>query len=150
MKLIKVFFAILIVLVSCTTSDDGPSDKDFGLDPSLETKEAKTMVATNNAFAFDFFKEIANTEAAENYMVSPLSLTLALGMTYNGADGDTKAAFGDVLGYADVNAANSFNQNLIKSLTASGSGAVLNLAQAIWIKDDFPVEADFINTNQQF
>ncbi|SDE64968.1 serpin B [Pricia antarctica] len=150
MKFIKAYFAILLVLVGCTTSDDGPSDKDLGLDRALETTEAKTMVATNNEFALDFFKEIATTEAAENYMVSPLSLSLALGMTYNGADGDTKAAFGDVLGYADVDAANSFNKKLIKSLTASGSGAVLNLAQAIWIKDDFPVEADFVTTNQNF
>ncbi len=150
MKLTKVFFGILILLFGCTTSDDGPSDKDLGFDPALETVQAKAMVTANNAFALDFFKEIANDEEAENYMVSPLSLTLALGMTYNGANEDTEKAFGDVLGYGDVDGANSFNQNLIKSLTASGSGATLNLAQAIWIQNDFPVEPDFVNINQEF
>ena len=98
----------------------------------------------------EFFKEVVANEEAENYMVSPLSLSLALGMTYNGADGDTKTAFGTVLGYDDVTEANVFNKKLINSLTASGTGADVGLANAIWIKNDFPVEEDFVSVNQKY
>ncbi|HEA22315.1 MAG TPA: hypothetical protein ENH87_15535 [Pricia antarctica] len=39
------------------------------------------MVYTNNSLALDFFREIPKTETSEEYMLSPLSLTSALGMT---------------------------------------------------------------------
>ena len=147
MKFKEVFLVIfMIFLASCSTSDDG----DMGYDSELESAEAKAMVLTNNTFALDFFKEISKDGEAENYMVSPLSLSMALGMTYNGADGDTESAFGDVLGYEDVDGANKFNQKLMKSLMADGSGARLNLANAIWIRNDFPVERDFVAVNKTF
>lgn len=141
-----VLLSVAIVLASCSNTSENEGGS--GRDPDLQTVAAKAMVAANNEFALKLFNEVASTEAAENYMVSPLSVSLALGMTYNGADGTTATEFGNVLGYTDVAAANSFNQKLITSLTASDSGAKLDLAQAIWIQDDFPVEQDFVEANQ--
>lgn len=135
-----------IVLASCSNTSE--NDGESGLDPDLQTVAAKAMVETNNEFALKFFSEVAGTEESENYMVSPLSVSLALGMTYNGADGTTAQEFGHVLGYTDVAASNGFSQKLIKSLTASDNGAKLDLAQAIWIQDDFSVEQDFVEANQ--
>ena len=140
------FWVLLFFLMGCSISEED----DFGHNPELESAAAKAMVANNNTFAMDFFKEISNGEELENYMVSPLSLSMALGMTYNGAEGQTETAFGDVLGYEDVDGANKFNQKLIKSLMVAGNGATLNLANAIWIRDDFPVETDFVAINQKY
>ena len=151
MRYIGIFLlAVFFFFSSCTTSDDATDGGDLGLDPDLETVEAKASIQKNNEFALDFFREVVANEEEENYMVSPLSLALALGMTYNGAAGTTAEAFGTVLGQDDVEVANGFNQKLIKSLTASGTGADVGLANAIWIKNDFPVEEEFVSVNRMY
>ena len=147
---IKFFLLALtsLVLTNCNTTDNPKVDS--GINPELQTTEAQAMVEANNEFAISLFKEVAETEASENYMVSPLSVSMALGMVHNGTGGQTNSEFNDILGYPDVSFANDFNQSLIASLTASDAGATLNLANAIWVENGFPVEEEFISVNEEY
>ncbi|MEM8510512.1 MAG: serpin family protein [Bacteroidota bacterium] len=147
MKAQVVLFVLGVVLmVGCDTSEDIPTFENN----ELETAEAKALVSQNNQFAIEFFRKVAQNETEENYMVSPLSLSMALGMVHNGADGDTKSAFDEVLGRGTaLNQLNQFNENLRRSLTTKIQGTDMNLANAIWIQEDFPVATSFVEVNRK-
>tara|TARA_R110002012_G_scaffold322033_1_gene553997 strand:- start:7708 stop:8916 length:1209 start_codon:yes stop_codon:yes gene_type:complete len=141
-------FLLLILIFSCENQTE---ETVFEENPELQTIAAKAMIARNNDFAIDFFKTVAQNEDKLNYMVSPISLSLALGMVHNGVAGETKNAFDATLGngfsLAEVNA---FNQMLMASLRANSSGVSFDLANAIWAQNNFPIEPAFINTNKEF
>ena len=61
-----------------------------------------TLIAADNAFAFDVFKGINAQQGEGNVFVSPLSVAMALGMTYNGASGTTREAMQATLGLQDM------------------------------------------------
>jgi len=72
---------------SCDRFSDNPEPKTMDL-----TKKSLELIESDNAFGLEFFKEVLTGETSPNIMVSPLSVALALGMTYNGASGTTKEA----------------------------------------------------------
>jgi serpin B len=125
--------------------------ENLNLNSKLTTKDAKIIIDENNKFAFDIFKEVAKAETKDNFMISPVSLSLALGMAYNGSDGETKTAFDDVLNYrTSLLKVNEFNKNLITKLSSNADGSVMEIANSIWIKENFPVKNEFIGLNNDY
>lgn len=105
----------------------------------------------NNEFAFNFLQEINEAETTEdNYMVSPLSASLALSMVYNGANGQTAEEFEDILGYNGFTPAeiNDINRSIIDGLTNGNGNSTFDIANSIWYDEGFPVKQDFIGVNQ--
>ena len=98
--LIFVTVAVILSAASCEKSNND-LNKDLPDPIKIELRASETeMVKSDQQFAFEFFANVFNEEAAEldkNFMVSPLSLSMALAMTWNGADGETKAAMQRVL-----------------------------------------------------
>ena len=84
----------LFILPSCESLD--PIDKETKK-ITLNKKSAEILQA-DRQFAFELFKEVHGLSDEDNLMISPLSTSYALGMTLNGANGDTKDAFRQVLG----------------------------------------------------
>lgn len=83
----------------------------------------------------------------ENPLLSPLSIGLALSMTANGADGDTRSQMEAVLGMP-VEELNTALRSWSAALPAEET-CRLELANAIWFTDDprFTVSQDFLQTN---
>jgi serine protease inhibitor len=50
-------------------------------------KKAGEIIKADEAFGFELFREVYNLSEEDNIMISPLSVSYALGMTYNGAAG---------------------------------------------------------------
>lgn len=146
----KSYFPVLLFVIFLNIScvNEEPSIVE---DYKLKTSEAKAIVKKNNQFAFDFFKEVSNYETKDNFMVSPVSLSLALGMTYNGSEGETKLAFDRTLNYtSSLIEINQFNKNLIGKLSNSADGSVMEIANSIWIREGLLVKDDFVNLNKDF
>ena len=62
------------------------------------TRSEQEMVTNSNAFAFNLFEKVRDDLAeGKSFMISPLSVTYALGMLNNGADGQTKEEICKVL-----------------------------------------------------
>ncbi len=80
------------------------------------TQEEKQLVEQNNNFAFDLFRKVAGKE---NTILSPLSVTYALGMLNNGAAGRTQQEISQVLGFGDVDGQNAFCQKLKQELAGT-------------------------------
>ncbi len=117
------------------------------------SNEAKQLVNADNKFGFDLFKSVVQSEeAGENIMLSPTSVALALAMTYNGAEEETKTAMEETLNLQglSVDEINKSYQHLIDALITVDDKVTLNIANSIWYRNTFSVEQDFINTNQDY
>jgi len=117
------------------------------------TEKQKQLIITSNAFGFEFFKkasEISGNDA--NMMVSPLSVSMALGMTRNGAGGSTLDAITNTLGFAGMNDTeiNESYKYLIETFTSLDPRVKLQIANSIWYRNTFSVEQPFILTNQNY
>ena len=116
-------------------------------------QKAKQLVAGDNRFGLELFKQMSDTGiASKNLMISPLSVSMALSMTYNGAKNRTKEAFDNTLHF-DGLTLEELNQS-VKELTGAllsvDPKITLDIANSIWYKKGFVVESDFINRNKTF
>jgi serine protease inhibitor len=57
------------------------------------------VIQTHNDFGLELLQSVFEKEDAPNVMISPASVSIALGMAYNGAETSTKQAFEEVLNY---------------------------------------------------
>lgn len=86
------------------------------------------------------------TKDGENSMISPISILTALGMTANGAKGDTLKEMESVMfGGKSIDEFNKYYNNLIERITKPTKGS-LSLANSIW----YNTEPDRLTMNQNF
>ncbi len=138
---------MIIMNTTCNMSDDDP-----GIEPELTEKTASLITASND-FGLDLFNYIyAYEEDQENIMVSPLSVSLALAMTYNGALTQTKNDMEKTLRLSGLTSEeiNTSYYNLIEALKKMDAKVKLEIANAIYYRDDFEVEQDFIKINKKY
>ena len=112
MKKITLFlFAMAVAAVSFAQGHEPASDGSKPKEITLTDAE-RELVKANNNFALRLFRE-ARTE--ENAILSPLSITYALGMLNNGATGRTQQEINEVLGFgeAGADAINAFCRKML-------------------------------------
>ena len=92
-------------------------------------------------------------DGKSNTLISPLSVSSALTMTANGAEGQTKDEMEKVLGNGiSLDELNKYLSSFNDSLT-SGEGFKLKNANSIWFRDEenrLTVEKDFLQTNADY
>ena len=95
-----------------------------------------------------FAAALLKSAGEENALISPLSILCALGMTFNGAEGETLGQFERTLGVSRETL-NEYLGSWLASL--QGEDETLHLADGIWIRDDpdLIVEPDFLELNQR-
>ncbi|MBO4851886.1 MAG: serpin family protein [Prevotella sp.] len=117
------------------------------------TKEERQLVQNNNDFAFRLFREArksqsSNPNSQPSMLLSPLSITYALGMANNGAAGKTQQEICNVLGFGDVGAQNEFCQKMMLELLTTGWVDVTtkaNIANTIFVNQGmgYQLQPDF-------
>lgn len=99
------------------------------------------------------FKSSALTTKDKNTLVSPLSIQLALAMTANGANGETKAQMEKLLGgEIKLEQLNEYLHTYVNSLPSTEQSK-MEIANSIWFRDDenrLKVEKDFLQTNADY
>ena len=97
---------------------------------SISQDSLGAAVAANNAFAVDLYARLAPDSAAGNVLTSPISASLALTMTYAGAQGQTATEMATALHLDAVAGTAVFDgQNALSQALASRGEAALMLAQ---------------------
>ena len=138
---------LVFILFGCSKNTSPvPEPEDI-----VMTTKSLQLVKANNDFTFNLFKALPESQG-KNVMVSPLSISLALSMTLNGADGTTKTDMINTLGFNNlsVDEINQVYLDLVVALKKADPNVVLNVANSIWIKKGFPVLEPFITTNQKY
>lgn len=147
----KTIVAILILAAMLTGLYACQKDKTKPELPPTEIKlslKAQQLIVNSNGFGVELFTRTAQAEN-ENVMLSPLSASVALTMLLNGSDGETFNQIRDMLGYppdftiAEINEA--YN-SLVTQLLAADSKVQLNIANAIFYRQDFVVKNPFLET----
>ncbi|WP_346938706.1 serpin family protein [uncultured Clostridium sp.] len=149
MKLKKIISLMLVAIIS--TSLIGCEKFSSKNNEQISAKEVdKKVVEGNNKFAFNIFKEISKDESNKNVFISPLSISMALTMTYNGARENTKAEMNKVLGYEgmDYDKINNDYKILHSYLENLDENIKLNISNSIWIKEGEDINKEFININK--
>ena len=146
---------ITLIAISCFSDPTGP-----GSLPALITELPRSLsqaelnlIEADNAFALKLFREIDAQEAAgSNIFVSPLSVSMALGMTYNGAAGETQQAMAQTLEFQGLNLddVNQGYRDLIDLLFDLDPQIEWQLANSIWYREGFFVEPSFLDINRTF
>jgi len=115
-------------------------------------KKAAEIIEADKAFGFELFREVHNQSEEDNIMISPLSVSYALGMTYNGAAGTTLEAFNDVLHFGDLTSeeVNESYKDLMDQLIHLDDKVEFSIANSIWYRLGFQVLPEFINTNKDY
>jgi len=151
MKRLKFFgTSIPLILVMITACEDSqPLDAKTNGELILRKKSSE-IIKLNQSFAFQLFREVCNTSKKDNIMISPLSVSYALGMTYNGAASATLEAFNDVLHFEDLTPAevNESYKDLMDQMVRLDPQVKFSIANSIWYDRGFPVLQEFISTNK--
>jgi serpin B len=102
-------------------------------------KTDKNLVARNTRFALNILKELQKEDEEKNIFISPLSISTALVMVYNGAESLTRDAMAETLqiGEMSLTDINEGYRNLIDSLENVESRVSLNIGNSIWIRKSF-------------
>jgi serpin B len=151
-------------LIGCSAVPGGPSgveaavvasDKARERAPDAEIDDVRALAAGNTAFALDLYRQLLEEAGDENLFYSPYSLSVALAMTYAGAEGETAEQMAEALHLAlpepQLHAA--FNR-LDLLLASRGEGAEgkddqgfrLNVVNALWGQRDYEFLAGFLDT----
>lgn len=105
--------------------------------------------AASADFAVRLFQQ--TRKEGQNNLISPLSVMLALAMTANGAQGETRTQMAQVLGGSiPLETLNEYLRTYLQNLP-NGKEYKLDIANAIWFRDhELTVEKSFLQTNADY
>ena len=117
------------------------------------TTDQVSLIESENSFALDIFKKvIENSAESENIIISPLSISSALSMTLNGANGATRDAMMEALrvnGLTPEIINNSY-KNLTEALLNVDKRVLISIANSVWTENNFVVKKPFTDILTQF
>lgn len=146
---ILLFAAVLLNSSGCAGKVQAADLMDGISAQAVQGKPIDARFIENTAdFSLELFR--ATIDAAENSLVSPLSVLLALGMTANGAATETLAQMEAVLGNSiPLAELNAYLYTYVEGLP-SREKVNLNIANSIWFRENLAVEKDFLQTNADY
>src|SRR5918992_1103316 len=142
---------VLALTAACSDAPSGPrgtvADSLTALPRTLSDGEQETIAASNR-FAFDLFQSVNRRFADTNVFISPLSASFALGMTLNGADGETFEGMTQALRILETDRSriNAAYRDLIDLLLELDPSVDMRIANAIWYRNTFPFHQSFFDT----
>jgi len=110
------------------------------------------LMLANTRFSIKLFTELYSQDGGKNLFVSPASVTFALTMAYNGAQGDSQRAMAQTLAVNDLSLdeLNHANAALKARLDQVSSDVQLSIANALWTKQELTFNPVFLQRNQDF
>ena len=104
-------------------------------EPDLHGLEFYEMQDALRIFGDDLFKSlVADKNDAKNIVISPLSIAVALYMTYNGANGDTRTAMAKSLNFDTIHpdSLNRIYSLLYNQMQPQNDSVIIKLANAVF------------------
>ena len=160
---------VLIIDPVETTDPTDPEDSDSVQTPENNdlkhiqlTRSEQELVSNNNDFAFNLFRMMNTTPdlayglpegfdaslPLKSQIVSPISITYALGMLNNGAAGETQAQINKVLGFSEAGAEgiNAFCQKMLTEAPNLDQLTKVMIANNIYMNKGYELLPDFVST----
>ena len=118
--------------------------------PTVDSIDS-SFITANTRFGFSLFNEIRKTKQNQNIVISPLSISVALAMTRNGASGETEQATIKTLKFQNLSS-ETINANYLRLRQAlqAPRGVTLTIANSLWARQGVQFKPDFLQQNHQF
>lgn len=136
-----------LLLAACGGDITGPADPIAELPRALTVTE-RALIDAGNTFAVDLLAQVHRAAPDSTVFLSPLSASMALGMTMNGAAGDSYDQMRATLGFGSLGMTeiNTSYRDLIRLLGDLDPLVQLDLANAIFHRQTFQIEQPFLDT----
>ncbi|MDD3566959.1 MAG: serpin family protein [Bacteroidales bacterium] len=118
---------------------------------SIANSQQTSYTATEaNSFALRMYKQFAQADN-DNVFFSPISISMALGLTYAGADGETKRQISEVLNfpYNDKDFHAQMGQLQNNLLDKQSEGVDIALANQLWAENSYRFKCRYLRTTQK-
>lgn len=120
--------------------------------PVTDQHAVQDLVKGNNEFALDLYEKVCDIQESDNIFFSPYSISSALGMTYNGARGQTGLDMALVLNFTlPVEAVNRAFHSLTETMSSgdlsgaeSGDPFALSISNGLWVQNGFNLLDDYV------
>lgn len=101
-------------------------------------------IQANNSFALHLLRTTASSRSG-NVLLSPLSVSFALGMTMNGAGGETLAEMNRTLGWGTRTRAetNVAYRDLRTMLPTLDNSTTIRIANGLWVRQPLVIDTGF-------
>jgi serine protease inhibitor len=141
---------LALTALACKSSNEpkgGDQPAELSQLPRNLTSAETKVVSSANAFTFALFRETAAAEPNANVFLSPLSASLSLGMTLNGARTTTFDAMRTALQFGQASQAdiNAGYRGLIDMLSDLDPSVKFTIANSIWYRNTLPVASAFLD-----
>ncbi|MCD4775233.1 MAG: serpin family protein [Candidatus Aegiribacteria sp.] len=121
--------------------------------PITDEHAVQNLVKGNNEFALDLYEKVCDIQESDNIFFSPYSISSALGMTYNGARGQTAVDMALVLHFTlPVEAVNRAFHSLTETLSSadylgaeSGHPFTLSISNGLWVQNGFTLLDEYVD-----
>ncbi len=142
---------VLLCLFGCFDIDF-TRDIIRGVSDTTEDLDVSSVASANTRFGFKLLQDFLEREPGGNILISPLSISIALTMTYNGAVGETERAMAEVLEIdgLDLDTINDANAALRMSLENPDPQVEILIANSIWSRQGVEFNPNFLERNQLF
>lgn len=134
--------AVALPLLGC-----GMTAQELTGDITPETVDTTTELTSGGEAVSGFALSLLRSSGAgtRSTLLSPVSVLYALGMTANGAGGTTLNQMESAMGMS-LAELNDFLYTYRMSLPADGKSCSVSMANALWLRDIFRVEEEFLRT----
>ncbi len=145
---VMLFSVGLLILNQCSAKNPAG----LAPDPRQLTANETKLVTSGNQFGVNLFKAVATEDANKNVFISPLSVSMALGMALNGAAGDTRTEMENTLALQGLTREeiNQSYKSLIRLLQGLDPKVVFRIANSIWYRQEMSFKKTFIDLNQNY
>lgn len=150
-KLFLLLMTLPIFIASCENDDDLSSAKNERKHIVL-TRSQKELANENVKFAFSLFNKVNEQETEHpNWIMSPFSASIAMSITANGAEGNSRTQIQNALGFNgfQMDEINDYYKLLTKELLAVDKTTQLSLANSVWLHNNFKFHDSFVNTTKK-
>ena len=139
---------VMLCLFGCFDIDFLRDTIGDGLE-TVEDPDVSGVASANTRFGFKLLQDLRGRDSGGNIFISPLSISIALTMTYNGAVGETERAMAEVLEIdaLDLSTINNANKALRDSL---GPKVQISIANSIWSRQGIEFNPEFLDRNRVF
>jgi serpin B len=136
---------------ACASSRDAHSDVARESSPQVPDADAAELVRQNTDLAFSLYRRISADEG--NVFLSPYSISIALAMTYAGAEGKTAEQMAQALRFTlpPERLHPAFNRLALDPAAGSAAEAgsdpafQLNVANSIWGQTGYPFRQEYLD-----
>ena len=149
-------FSALIVSSSIVVTRSVPGNRVIVQQQPDEVRPVKKVddrvIAATSRFSFKLYNQLVKQGTSKNLFVSPSSVILALAMTYNGAEGETRQAMARALEIEGLSLqeVNSAFADLKSTLGTADPKLQLKIANSLWAQKGVSLKHDFIQRNKEY